>query len=232
MFSLGNNIKAKLALAAVVVAGAAIVPSSASAVVASGCAAGATTDCKFVGGPGHNAATDTGGATQFRVNSSPNATVTCADSRATAVTNGTMDVAVTLQFNNCTALGLAATVLCTPSNVTLVSGGAGSATGTLRLSQNNCTITIGSLCTIRTSNTVGGQAITVGATGATGAKTSQITAAVAGNTSALTFNSTGGGCILGGVPASGTATFSNDPNSGAITYDEVPSTSSGGLIIT
>lgn len=231
MFSLGNNIKAKLALAAVVVAGAAIVPSSASAATASGCLTGA--DCNFVGGTGHNAATNTGGATQFRVNTSPFATVTCGNSRATAVTNSpaNANVAVTLQFSNCTALGgLAATVACTPSNVTLTSGGAGSGLGTLTLSANNCTINVaGGLCVIRTSNTVGGQGIPVGATGATGAKTAQITAAVAG-TSALTFSSSGGGCALGGVPATGTATFSNDPNSGAITYDEVPSNSNGLII--
>lgn len=218
-----GTMKKALVIAAVAAAGAFAVPTAASAATASGCPAGATTDCVF-----------TGGATQFRINtggpgSGGGATVTCTTSNATAVTNNTDLVTVTLQFTGCSGAGFGAVVTCNPITIT-----ANTATlGTLNLSQNACTINVGSgLCTIRTSATAGGQAIPVHVTNATGAGNATLDVTVAGGTDALTFTSSGIGCGIAGVPASGNATFGPDPAGPTIVYEESPAVRTGRLVVT
>lgn len=220
-----GTMKKALVVAAVAAAGAFAVPTVASAAVASGCPAGTGTDCIF-----------TGGATQFTINtggpgSGGGATVTCTTSNATAVTNNTAAVAVTLQFTGCSAAGYGAVVTCTPITVTATTA----TLGTLNLARNACTIVVtgplGLTCTIRTSNTVGGQNIPVHLTNATGAGNATLDVTVAGGTDALTFSSTGGLCGLAGVPASGTARFSADPVGPTIVYEESPAASGGRLLV-
>lgn len=233
MFSLSdssNNIKAKLAVAAVVVAGALAMPAMSSA-AATGCAAGGTgtagPECNFVGGTGANATTPTGGSTQFRVNPS-GATVACTDSRARARTDGSNVINVRLTFANCTAAGFPATVTCatidpassgtlgplsTPISITSITS-PGIASGTLQLGPGDCSITVSGLgltCTIVTARAGNTHNIAVNATNATVAMQAQLTVAVTGNTNALSFSSSGSLCSLASVPATGTATFSNTP---------------------
>jgi hypothetical protein len=226
-----TSIKTKLATAAVVAAGALALPAMASATPsATGCD---STPCEFVGGDGHDAVNDIGGATQFEINTSGPGTgggadVTCTDSRATAVTDGSDTVTTQLTFDGCTAANgmFSAEVTCDSTDITIDDVTAtGDAHGWLQLGFEDCEINVASgLCVINTSDETGGQPITLDATGADATGTGGLlTVPVADNTDALTFNADGLLCGFAGVPASGDATFSNSPNAGDIVYEEVGS---------
>lgn len=218
-----------LALAGAIVMVAFTMPAVASAQSATGCPGTIgpprTGGCDFTSTGG-----GTPGATQFQVN--PNgAIVTCDDSKANAITDGSDVVDVKLIFEgNCLAAGsLPTTVECDSTPITIDSvSSPGNATGRLNLGQNDCTINVLSgLCVIETSATSGGQDIDVSVTGADATPPpSVLTVGVLGNTDALTFTASAG-CSIAGVPTAGTATFSNVPPKSGSAFTDIEYTEVG-----
>lgn len=245
MFSFsGTSIKIKLATAAVVAAGALAMPAVSSA-AATGCAAGGTgsagPECEFVGGVGaSHTGTVAGGATQFQINPS-GAVVTCTNSRANARTVGSNVVNVRLTFANCTGASYPAVVTCptidpaspgtlgplsTPITIQNIYS-PGVADGVLELGPLDCRIVVttplGS-CTIDTARSGFTHNIFVTVANAVAGSHAVLTVGVTGNTDALSFQASGFACSLASIPATGTATFSNNPKGAPsnIVYTEVP----------